>query len=282
LKVKRMNHEFKHDYYKVEKIASLPFYTEGPATDAEGNIYFTTLSGGSILKIGSENNITEWTSSDCPNGQIIMQNGDHLVCDVNLKAIRRFDHTGRFIKNEIERYCSDQEFTSPNDLVTDKKGNVYFTDSVRDKGKICYFSPSGEQNIFLGELDYPNGIIFSHDERFLYVAESYKNRILKIELAGPDVAGNVSVFAELPSHSSGKKENNLPDGLAIDEDGNIWVAHYGLQAIHKLSPDGHLLSSIDVKMPLTSNLCFVDRRTIVVTGGYGEPGPGGVYRIYFK
>jgi gluconolactonase len=276
-----MFNEINQDYYTVEEIASLPFYTEGPAADAEGNIFFTNLSGGSILKMGSGNKITEWASCDYPNGQIILQNGDHLVCDVKLKAVRRFDHKGRFIKNEIEKYCSGKEFTSPNDLVTDKEGNLYFTDSVRNKGKICYLSASGEQSIFLEGLDYPNGIIFSHDERWLYVAESYKNRILKIEMERRNGAA-FSVFAELPSHPSGKKENNLPDGLAIDEDGNIWVAHYGSQAIHKLSPQGLLLSSIDVKMPLTSNLCFVNSHTIIVTGGYGEPGPGGVYKIYLK
>lgn len=274
-----MNQQFREDNYVVEKIASLPFYTEGPVADRDGNIYFTTLSGGNILKISSQMDITEWTSSDFPNGQIILPNTDHLVCDVKQKAVRRFNNEGKFIKNEIEKYCSGKEFTSPNDLITDTEGNLYFTDSVRHKGKICYLGNGGQQSIFLEELDYPNGIILSHDESVLYVAESYKNRILKIELEKQGKAGNVSLFAELPSHSSGKKENNLPDGLAMDEDGNVWVAHYGLQAIHQLSPDGELLTSIDVKMPLTSNLCFVDRQTIVVTGGYGEPGPGAVFRI---
>ncbi|HUZ58843.1 MAG TPA: SMP-30/gluconolactonase/LRE family protein [Hanamia sp.] len=268
--------------YKVEKIASLPFYTEGPATDIEGNIYCTTLSGGTILKIDSENNITEWAHSGCPNGQIILQGGDHLVCDVKLAAVTRFGNDGRFLKNEIQKYCSDKEFSCPNDLVTDNIGNLYFTDSVRRKGKICYVGIDGLQSILLEELDYPNGIILSHNQKILYVAESYQNRILKIELERPGKTSKVHVFAELPVHSSGKKENNLPDGLALDHNGNIWVAHYGMQSVHQLSQGGQLLVSIDVRMPLISNLCFVDHQTIVVTGGYGEPGPGGLFKIFLS
>ena len=264
---------------KAAIIASLPFYTEGPATDSGGNIYCTTLSGGSILKIDRENKITIWAHSDCPNGQIILPGGDHLFCDVKLSAVRRFDSNGTFMRNEIQKYCDGVGFDCPNDLVTDKEENLYFTDSVRNEGKICYVGKNGQQHILLGDLDYPNGIILSEDQKILYVAESYKNRILKIELDSPGKADKVSVFAELPVHSSGKKENNLPDGLALDQEGNVWVAHYGMQSIHKLSPGGTLLQSIDVMMPFTSNLFFVDRETIVVTGGFGEPGPGGVFRI---
>lgn len=268
------------DRIRLEKVASLPFYTEGPAIDSVGNIYCTTLSGGSILKIDAENKITEWGYSDCPNGQTILPNGDHLFCDVKLAAIRRFDGNGRFIKNEVEKYCDGIEVYCPNDLITDNDGNIYFTDSIRNEGKVCFVGANGEQSILAKDLDYPNGLILSFDQKTLFVAESYKNRILKIDLENPGKAkGHVEVFAELPVHASGKKEDNLPDGLALDHDGNVWVAHYGMQSVHKLSPEGRLLCSIDSGMPLTSNLCFSNPTTIVVTGGYGEPGPGGLFRI---
>ena len=268
------------DEIRLEKIASLPFYTEGPAIDSLGYIYCTTLSGGTILKIDTENKISEWAYSECPNGQIILANGDHLFCDVKLAAIRRFDGNGRFVKNEVERHCAAIEVYCPNDLITDNDGNIYFTDSLRNEGKVFFAGTNGEQSILTKDLDYPNGLILSSDQKTLFVAESYKNRILKIHLEKPGKAkGHAEVFAELPLHASGKKEDNLPDGLALDQDGNIWVAHYGMQAIHQLSPGGKLLCSIDTGMPLTSNLYFSNPTTIVVTGGYGEPGPGGLFRI---
>jgi gluconolactonase len=266
---------------RLEKIASLPFYTEGPAVDRKGNIYCTTLCGGTILKIDAGNKIAEWAYSDCPNGQIILPNDDHLVCDVKLAAVRRFDGNGKFIKNEIEKYCAGIEVFCPNDLVTDTNGNIYFTDSIRHIGKVCFAGTNGRQSILAKDLDYPNGLIMSFDQKILYVAESYKNRILKIDLESPGNANdNIDVFASLPVSASGKREDNLPDGLALDQDENLWVAHYGMQVIYKLSKEGKLLSTIDTSMPFTSNLFFYNPETIVVTGGYGEPGPGGLFKVF--
>lgn len=266
---------------RTEKISDLPFYTEGPAMDSKGNIYCTTLSGGTILKMDTEKKITEWAFSDCPNGQIVLPDDDHLICDVKLAAVRRFDSKGRFIKNEIEKYCADAPVYCPNDLITDDDGNIYFTDSVRNKGKVCFSGINGEQRILADNLDYPNGLVLSFDQRTLYVAESYKNRIVKISLehAG-SINGAIGVFSELPTHSSEKETDNLPDGLALDQDGNVWVAHYGMQSIHKLSSEGRVLISIDTNMPLTSNLFFCDPESIIVTGGYGEPGPGGLLKVF--
>lgn len=266
---------------RIEKIASLSFYTEGPAMDSAGNIYCSTLSGGSILKIDTENKITEWAKSDYPNGQIILPGGDHLICDVALAAVRRFDSNGRFVKNEIDGKCAGSQVNSPNDLVADNNGNIYFTDSVRNEGKVYFLGVDGQQRIVASDIDYPNGIILSSSQKTLYVAESYKNRIVKIDLESPGKRkDNMEIFAELPVHTSGKNEDNLPDGLALHGAGNIWVAHYGMQAIHKISPGGNLLSSVNTGLPLTSNLFFLNPQTIIVTGGYGEPGPGGVVKIF--
>jgi gluconolactonase len=85
----------------IIKIADLPFYTEGPVTDSDGNIFFTNLTGGSIFKINDRNQISEWASSLCPNGQILLPGGDHLVCDSRMSAVRRFSRDGNFLKNEI-------------------------------------------------------------------------------------------------------------------------------------------------------------------------------------
>lgn len=266
---------------RIEKISDLPFYTEGPARDSKGNTYCTTLSGGTILKIGMDNKITEWAYSDCPNGQIVLPGDNHLICDVTLAAIRRFDCNGRFVKNEIEKYCAGLEVFCPNDLVADTFGNIYFTDSIRNNGKVCFCGINGEQSILSDDLDYPNGLVLSLDQKTLYVAESYKNRILKVTLESAGKTKDpIEVFADLPAHLSGKATDNLPDGLTLDHEGNLWVAHYGMQSIHKLSPEGRLLASMDTHMPLTSNLFFYDRSTIVVTGGYGEPGPGGIFKIF--
>jgi len=263
-----------------EQIAGLPFYTEGPAIDDQGNFYCTTLTGGSILKINRRNQVSEWARSACPNGQVILPGGDHLVCDSKLSVVVRFDADGQFLKNELALFCADEPISVPNDLITDSQGNLYFTDSVRNNGKIFFLGTNGEQKVVTAGLDYPNGLVLAHDERCLYVAESYQNRILQIDLKAPgEEAGSFSVFAALPRHHSGQLHLNLPDGLALAKNGELFVAHYGMQMVQVLSATGQLLTSIESGMPLTSNLCFLDDNSIMVTGGTGEPGPGGVFKI---
>lgn len=266
----------------AEKIADLPFYTEGPVADGIGNFFCTTLTGGSILKINNRNEISEWAKSVCPNGQIILPGGDHLVCDSMLASVRRFSRNGKFLKNEIVGYCADFPIYSPNDLITDQMGNLYFTDSIRHKGKVYFLGINGEQKIIADGLDYPNGLVLSADEDCLYVAESYENRILRLVLKVPGSADVIpEVFLNLPVNPSGNETDNLPDGLALNSSGELLVAHYGMQTVQVISDKGKLLLSIDSDMPLTSNLCFLDSQTIIVTGGFGEPGPGGLYKISF-
>lgn len=264
--------------FKIKDIANVAFYTEGPVIDAAGNRFVTNLNGGAILKINKDGIIEEWASALCPNGQTIAPNGDHLICDTKSAAIKRYNERGNVIKDEIQGFINGIEIYCPNDVITDSQGNIYFTDSVRHTGKVCFLGVNGEHKIIADQLDYPNGLVLLEKENILYVAESYNNRILSIQL---EEVVEVKVFCELPNHPSGKKEDNLPDGLALDTEGNIWVAHYGMGAIQVVSSSGKLLSTVDTQIPLTSNLAFTNQNTLLVTGGYGEPGPGAIKEIRF-
>lgn len=268
--------------YKTEKIADTPFYTEGPAVDSRGHFYCTTLAGGSILTLTKEKQMVQWAQSALPNGQFIAPDGDHWICDVAQRSVLRLNAAGKQVKKEIEGVCAGVAIGCPNDLVLDDAGNLYFTDSVRHSGKVFFKGVNGDERVLAGNLDYPNGLVLSADQSILYVAESYRNRIVKIALSQPgDTSTGIREFIPLPEHPSGKAVNNLPDGLALDPEGNIWVAHYGMQAVHGFTPGGTLLTTIDTTLPLTSNLIFSDANTLYVTGGYREPGPGAVVQISF-
>jgi gluconolactonase len=269
-----------NDSPMAEKLIDLPFYTEGPVVDGDGDLYFTTQMGGTILKLNGRNELSEWGKSKCPNGQIILPDKDHLICDSLLGAVRRFNKHGDFVKNEIEGFCSDVRIVTPNDLIADKQQNIYFTDSVRHTGKVCFVGVNGEQKIVVSDLDYPNGLVLSPDGNSLYVAESYKNRIIRITLKSAGVAkGEFDVFSVLPVHQSRQEKDNLPDGLAWNNKGELLVAHYGMGAVQKVTADGTASPLTSLGMPHISNLCFKDNRTLFVTGGYGEPGPGAVFKI---
>jgi gluconolactonase len=265
---------------EIRHIAELSFYTEGPAVDHEGNIYFTTLSGGSIMKFKSQFELVTWAHTDLPNGQIILPNGDHLVCDSGLGKILRFSPDGQCLRDEMNGICGGKKVNVPNDLVADRSGNLYFTDSVRHRGSVFVVGANGEGSELVSGLDYPNGIVISNNGRTLYVAESYRNRIISFDLADLHKGRKeFEIFIELPYNESGDPVGNLPDGLAINNAGVMAVAHYGMQCVRLVSPGGDLIGSIDTGMPCTSNVFFKDDETLIVTGGYGEPGPGAVLLI---
>lgn len=270
--------------YTVEKLLDLPFYTEGPVVDREGNFFFTTLTGGEIVRVNTDGAYSIWSKTACPNGQVILPDGSHWVCDPQQSAVSRFDSSGNFEGFVSQGICAKTAVHSPNDLIMDSHQNLYFTDSIRADGKVFFVGFDGTERVVADGIDYANGLELSNNETVLYVAESYKNRVLLIELAEPGIPkAKAEVFADLPHHHSGNPIGNLPDGLSLDRAGNVWVAHYGMQAIQVLSATGDWRFSIDTTLPLTSNLCFIedhsDRQVLLVTGGYGEPGPGGVVLV---
>ena len=268
---------------KVTSLTDCEYYTEGPAADKEGNIYFTTLSGGKIMKVDTRGVLSVWAESTCPNGQRILSNGDHLVCDSRLGSVVRFDASGKKIQDAASGTCCDTIIQCPNDLVVDEEAGFYFTDSIRHSGSVYFFGNDGSQRIVASGLDYPNGICLSANREKLFVAESYRNRILVLDLRAPGVpAAEGRTFCQLPGNKENPETGNLPDGILTDASDRLWVAHYGMQCVHAISKDGELIASYDTGIPLTSNLCFLNDNTrLVVTGGRGEPGPGNVNLLVF-
>jgi len=258
------------------------FYTEGPVCDDNGGIYFSDLTGGTIWYWHEENGTSRFVAEGWPNGQARYAMGDWLVCDSKSRQLRRYDANGNFVGNVIDGHCAGKPVTTPNDVIIDSRGGFYFTDSVRHRGYVFYRSASGEECVVAEGLDYPNGLALSVDERRLFVAESYANRLLCVQLCGPGGTADVGVFCRLPSHPSGRLEANLPDGLAVDREGCVWVAHYGMGVVQVVGGGGSLLASIPTGIPLTSNLCFFGPDCLIVTGGDAEPGPGRVVKLTLK
>lgn len=264
-------------------LKTLDYYTEGPCLDPEGNIYFTSLTGGAVYKMSPVGDCEQWATAVCPNGQLILPNGDHLVCDSQRAAILRFSKKGVFLGFVCDRECAGFSVQVPNDITADQWGNLFFTDSVRQTGSLYMISHTGEQVRLLTGLDYPNGLAFSPNGKMLYLAESYRNRILCLD-TGQLISGvpNREQYIQLPVHASGSAENNLPDGLAVNETGMLAVAHYGMQAVQLYAPDGQWLGAIETPFTCVSNLCFLNSDSLIVSGGYAEPGPGAIVQITFS
>lgn len=252
-------------------------YSEGPVIDREGNLYFS--HGQTITRVAPDGSDSEWAHTHAPNGHKILPNGEHLVCDGQRHAVLRLNATGQEIGVAATGYVGELKILTPNDLTLDREGGFYFSDSVPETGAVFYVTPEGEKRLVAGNLDFANGVTLSADGQRLYVAESLQNRILAIDLESPGVpSGSPRVFAELPENTERPgREWNQPDGMALDAEGRLWVAHYGMQAVHVLSPDGELLRTYDGGNVTTSNVCFAGPQLdqLYVTGGE----PGALFRL---
>lgn len=252
-------------------------YTEGVVVDREGNLYFS--HGKIITRTTPDGKAATWAETGAPNGHKILPNGEHLVCDSSRKAVLRLDAAGKVLGEAASGTSGGLEIRTPNDLSLDPEGGFYFTDSVPQTGAVHYVAPDGTKKLVAKDINFANGVALSADRTRLYVAESLENRILVIDLKAPGVPeGSPKVFAGLPRNTEKPgKEWNQPDGVALDAEGRLWVAHYGMKAIHVLGPRGRLLVSYDGGNRTTSNLCFAGPNfgTLYATGGE----PGGLFRL---
>jgi len=127
---------------------------------------------------------------------------------------------------------AEHKMICPNFLVFDRRGRLYVTDSgvwKKQNGSLLRFDPDGKGKVISGPHGYANGLAMTADERTLYMAESNTDRVLRFDLTEGGEVGPPEVYAE----SVGR----LPDGMSLDEAGNLYVACYASDEIWRISPD---------------------------------------------
>jgi gluconolactonase len=172
----------------------------------------------------------------------------------------------------------------------DPKGGFYFTDpgGSNEKnpiGTVHYVDAAGETHLVAQGLAFPNGIVLRPDGKSLLVGESKYNRILAYEIVAPGKAGKKEIFANLPT-KTGEQIDNQPDGICLDQDGNLYVAHYGMQQVQVISPKGKLLRRYPGGNLTTSNVAFggANLDQLYITGALGDEKTtaGGLFRLDLK
>jgi len=269
------------------KIAEVPGYCEGIVFDRAGDAYVSDTQHGKIYRIGADAKPVEWATTEAPNGHKILADGTHLVCDKG--AVLLLDANGRKIR-DASRECSGKPLRAPNDLTIDPKGGFYFTDpggssATNPIGTIHYVDPAGTTHLIAEGLAFPNGIVLRPDGRTLIVGESEHDRVLAYKVLAPGKLGQRSVFANLPT-KQGDQIANAPDGMALDEDGNLFIAHYGMHTVQVLSPSGKLLRSYPGGNLTTSNVAFggAAMDQLYITGALADEktSKGAVWRLDLK
>jgi gluconolactonase len=280
--------------------------TEGPTADREGNVYFTFggITGGRILKwMDGPRPETQPGLPEPPGrvqvfreygaaGLIFDADGRLLACERGPKGDRA-GITRTDVKTQNVTWLADhyegKRFGGPNDLTLDSKGRIYFTDRPPMKpasdetgvNAVYRIDPDGSVTRILAEpeIERPNGIVISPDDKILYLIEAHIAKggaklIRAYDLKADGTVTNMRVFYSFAPGRSG-------DGMTVDTQGNVYVAA-GLNmprgspetldtkaGIYVISPAGRLLRFIAVPEDLLTNVAFggPDMKTLYITAG---------------
>jgi gluconolactonase len=254
---------------KLEKLAGDFEFTEGPAADAQGNVFFTDQPNDRILEWSVDGKLSTWMH---PCGR---SNGLCFDADGNLWACA--DE-----KNELWRISPDKKVTvvvkdyqgkllnGPNDVWLRPDGGLYLTDpyykrSYWKRGPqelkvegVYYLAPDRRQLVqVIDDLKQPNGIIGTPDGKTLYVADIGAGRTYAYDIQKDGTLANKRLFCELGS-----------DGMTLDDAGNVYLTGKGVTVFNR---DGKQIEHISVDEPWTGNVCFggKDRHTLFTTASKG-------------
>lgn len=246
---------------KIQILIERLNFPEGPAVDSVGNIWFVEQQGGDLVRFSVENKITRYPTNGSPNG-IAIDTYDHVwFCDSQNNCISVFEP-----KRESTRIVCDNvngtPLDKPNDLAFDDSGNLIFTcpgnSRYEPTGYVCALV-KGKAKKIAEHKYFPNGLAFTAAGKELIIAETYKHRLWKgkwnsTSATWLDVAPWVEVGGPIG-----------PDGMAFDENNNLYVAVFGQQRIKVISPQGIIIEEILLPGRNPTNCAFLRNGGLIVT-----------------
>jgi len=242
-------------------------FTEGPATDSDGNVYFTDQPNNRILEWVPDEGVTTFLEpAGRSNGLYVAADGAIWACADEKNALWRIDPETKAVE-VVLKDLGGKLFNGPNDLWIAPDGNVYFTDPLYKRNYWEHREPEAQlpHAVYLLKPDrelmqleekfrQPNGIVGTPDGRTLYVADPGVKKIFAFDIGAHGALLNRRVVIESGS-----------DGMTLDADGNIYLT--GKEGVSVYNPDGEELGVIPIPQNWTANVTFggKDGKTLFVT-----------------
>ena len=245
---------------KVEKLAGGFKFTEGPAVDAKGNMFFTDIPNNRIHIWSVEGKLSTFREkSGGANGLFFDKDGNLIACEGGNRRLTSITGAGE-VTVLADKY-NGKRLNSPNDLWIDPAGGIYFSDprygskeGLEQDGFHVYYISADRKQItrVTNDLKMPNGVLGTSDGKLLYVADPGASKTYAYPIEGPGKLGEKKLFAEQGS-----------DGMTLDEKGNLYLTGKGVIVY---SPAGKKIETIAVPEG-PANVCFgsKDRRTLFIT-----------------
>lgn len=258
---------------EIEKLAGDFSFTEGPAADRNGNVYFTDQPNDRIMLWSADGELlTYMQPAGRSNGLFFDLKGNLWSCADENNALWKISPDKK-VEVILNTY-NNSLLNGPNDLWIDPKGGVYFTDPFyrrswwthkempQEKQCVYYLKPDNKTLIRVAEdLEQPNGIIGTKNGKILYVADIRANKTWSYIISDDGSLSGKKLFCEMGS-----------DGMTIDKKGNIYLTGKGVTIFDK---SGNKIGNIAVPENWTANVCFgdKDRKSLYITASKG------LYRI---
>lgn len=235
--------------------SELDSFLEGPTFDREGNLYVVDIPFGRIFRISPT---LEWTLAchydGWPNGLAMHRDGSLWIADYRSGLLKLQPSSGDPVA--VLTHRNSESFKGLNDLTFDREGNCYFTDQGQTglhdpTGRVYRLRAGGHLDLVIGGIPSPNGVALDRDGKAIFVAVTRANQVWR----GPLLAdGSVSKVGALRTFfgSSG------PDGMAVDADNRLVVAHASLGGAFVIDARGEVTHF--VKSPVGSTVTNIAYR----------------------
>ena len=251
---------------EVKLLADIFTFTEGPAPDAAGNVFFTDQPNNKIYQWSVDGKLSLF--HDNPgraNGLFFDQHGNLWSCSDMDNELWMIDTQGN-----VTIFVRDFEgklLNGPNDLWPDTKGGIYFTDPLykrpywqrdpemqQDGQHVYYLTPDRKRLIRVADdLVQPNGIIGTPDNQYLYVADIGDRKTYRFKINADASLSEKTLFCSMGS-----------DGMTLDSEGNVYLTGRGVTVFNQ---EGEQIEHIAIDEGWTANACFggPDRHTLLIT-----------------
>ena len=234
---------------------------EGPAVDADGNVYAVNFGRkqtiGRVTPAGVAEEFIILPGSSVGNGIRFGPGGAMFVADYVEHTVYRIDGATR----ALSVHAREPAMSQPNDLAIGADGALFASDPdwKNNTGRVWRIATDGKVTLAAGAMGTANGIDISPDGRTLYVGESAQRLIWAFSIGADGALSGKRRFASFPDFSL--------DGMRVDVDGNLYVTRIGKGTVAKLDPQGRLLAEIALPGKKPSNIAFggPDGRTAYVT-----------------